>query len=84
MVKYSLLGTRIDVRTQKPVLANTMGGFSGPAIFPVALRMVYQVYEAVPIPIIGIGGISSAGEDVLEMMLAGAGAVCQSVQPIWS
>ena len=70
----TLLGMRIDVRTQKPVLANTMGGFSGPAIFPVALRMVYQVYEAVRIPIIGMGGISSA-EDVLEMMLAGASAV---------
>lgn len=70
----TLLGMRIDVRTRKPVLANAMGGFSGPAIFPVALRMVYQVYEAVQIPIIGMGGISSA-EDVLEMMLAGASAV---------
>ena len=57
-----------------PVIANKMGGFSGPAIFPVALRMVYQVYEAVNIPIIGVGGISSA-EDVIEMMLAGASAV---------
>ncbi len=65
---------RIDLRTKKPVLANTFGGLSGPAVFPVALRMVYQVYEAVKIPIIGIGGISSA-EDVLEMMLAGADAI---------
>ncbi|MDO4545531.1 MAG: dihydroorotate dehydrogenase [Bacillota bacterium] len=70
----TLLGMRIDLKTGKPVIANKMGGFSGPAIFPVALRMVYQVYEAVSIPIIGIGGISTAA-DVLEMMLAGATAV---------
>ena len=70
----TLLGMRIDLRTQKPVVANKMGGFSGEAIFPVALRMVYQVYEAVKIPIIGMGGVSSA-DDVIEMMLAGATAV---------
>lgn len=70
----TLLGMRIDLRRRKPVVANRMGGFSGSAILPVALRMVYQVYEAVRIPIIGIGGISSA-EDVIEMMLAGATAV---------
>lgn len=70
----TMLGMRIDLRTKKPVIANKMGGFSGPAIKPVALRMVYQVYEAVSIPIIGMGGISSA-EDVIEMMLAGATAV---------
>ncbi len=70
----TLLGMRISLRTQRPVIANKMGGFSGPAIFPVAVRMVYQVYEAVNIPIIGMGGVASA-EDVLEMMLAGATAV---------
>ncbi len=70
----TLLGMRIDLKTKKPVIANKMGGFSGPAIFPVALRMVYQVYEAVDVPIIGIGGIEKA-EDVIEMMLAGATAV---------
>lgn len=70
----TLFGMRIDVAKRKPIIANKMGGFSGPAIFPVALRMVYQVYEAVKIPIIGIGGISSA-KDVIEMMLAGASAV---------
>ena len=70
----TLLGMRIDLRTKKPVVANKMGGFSGEAIFPVALRMVYQVYEAVKIPIIGMGGVSSA-DDVIEMMLAGATAV---------
>lgn len=70
----TMLGMRIDLKTKKPVIANKMGGFSGPAIKPVALRMVYQVYEAVKIPIIGMGGISSA-EDVIEMMLAGATAV---------
>lgn len=70
----TLLGMRIDLRRRKPVVANRMGGFSGSAILPVALRMVYQVYEAVRIPIIGIGGISSA-DDVIEMMLAGATAV---------
>ena len=70
----TLLGMRIDLRRRKPVIANTMGGFSGPAVFPVALRMVYQVSQAVSIPVIGIGGVSSA-EDVIEMMLAGATAV---------
>ena len=70
----TMLGMRIDLRTKKPVIANKMGGFSGPAIKPVALRMVYQVYDAVKIPIVGMGGISSA-EDVIEMMLAGATAV---------
>ena len=70
----TLLGMRIDLRSRKPVVANKMGGFSGPAIFPVALRMVYQVYEAVKCPIIGMGGISTA-EDVIEMMLAGATAI---------
>lgn len=70
----TLLGMRIDIRSRKPIIANKMGGFSGKAIFPVALRAVYQVYEAVKIPLIGIGGISSA-KDVIEMMLAGATAV---------
>ena len=70
----TLLGMRIDLKTKKAVLANKMGGFSGPAIKPVALRMVYQVYDAVKIPIIGMGGIETA-EDVIEMMLAGATAV---------
>ncbi|MGI6028197.1 MAG: dihydroorotate dehydrogenase [Candidatus Heteroscillospira sp.] len=70
----TMLGMRIDLKTKKPVLANKMGGFSGPAIFPVAVRMVYQVYDAVKIPIIGMGGVASA-EDVIEMMLAGASAV---------
>ncbi len=70
----TLLGMRIDLKTRKPVLANKAGGFSGPAIKPVALRMVYQVYDAVKIPIIGMGGIQSA-EDVLEFMMAGARAV---------
>lgn len=70
----TLLGMRIDLRTKKPVIANTMGGFSGPAIFPVALRMVYQVAQAVRIPIMGMGGVCSA-RDVIEMMLAGATAV---------
>lgn len=70
----TLLGMRISLKSQKPVLDNVTGGLSGPAVFPVALRMVYQVYKAVRIPIVGMGGISSA-EDVLEMMLAGASAV---------
>ncbi len=70
----TLLGMRIDLRAKKPVIANTMGGFSGSAIFPVALRMVYQVSSAVNIPVVGMGGVSSA-EDVIEMMLAGATAV---------
>ena len=70
----TMLGMRINLRTRRPVIANTMGGFSGPAIFPVAVRMVYQVAHAVSIPVIGMGGVSSA-EDVIEMMLAGATAV---------
>lgn len=70
----TMLGMRIDLKTRKPVIANKMGGFSGPAIFPVAVRMVYQVAQSVKIPVIGMGGISSA-EDVIEMMLAGATAV---------
>ncbi len=70
----TLLGMKIDLKTKRPVLANAMGGFSGPAIFPVALRMVYQVAKSVKIPVIGMGGVSSA-EDVIEMMLAGACAV---------
>ena len=70
----TLMGMRIDLKRRRPVLANGTGGLSGPAVFPVALRMVYQVYEAVSIPIIGMGGVSSA-EDVVEMMLAGATAV---------
>ncbi len=70
----TLMGMRIDLKTQRPVIANKMGGYSGRAIFPVALRMVWQVYEAVNIPIIGMGGVSCA-QDVIEMMLAGATAV---------
>lgn len=70
----TLLGARFDLKTGKPILANIMGGFSGPAIKPLALRMVYQVFAAVNIPIIGIGGIATA-EDVIEMMSAGATAV---------
>ena len=65
---------RIDLKTKKPVIANKMGGFSGSAIFPVAVRMVYQVAQAVNIPVVGMGGVGSA-EDVIEMMLAGATAV---------
>ncbi len=70
----TLLGMRIDIRTGKPIIYNKMGGFSGPAIFPVAIRMVYQVSHAVNIPVIGIGGISTA-DDVLEMIQAGASLV---------
>ena len=70
----TMLGMKIDLKTKKPVVANKMGGFSGPAIKPVAVRMIYQVYDAVKIPIVGMGGVSSA-EDVIEMMLAGATAV---------
>ncbi len=70
----TMLGMRIDLKSRKPVIANKMGGFSGPAIFPVAVRMVYQVSHAVNIPVIGMGGVSTA-EDVIEMMLAGATAV---------
>lgn len=70
----TVLGMRIDLKTKKPILANVMGGLSGKAIFPIALRMVYQVASKVKIPVIGMGGVSSA-EDVIEMMLAGAAAV---------
>lgn len=70
----TLMGMRIDLKTGKPVLANITGGYSGPGVFPVALRMVYQTYNAVKIPVIGMGGVSSA-EDVIEMMMAGAAAV---------
>ncbi len=70
----TLLGMRINLNTRKPVIANKMGGFSGPAIFPGAVRMVYQVAHAVSIPVVGMGGVSSA-EDVIELMLAGATAV---------
>ena len=70
----TLLGMRIDLRTKKPVIANKMGGFSGAAIFPVAVRMVYQVAHAVSIPVVGMGGVTTA-EDVIELMLAGATAV---------
>ena len=70
----TLLGMRIDIKRRRPVLANKVGGYSGPAVFPVALRMVYQVRKAVQIPIIGMGGIASP-EDVIEMMMAGASAV---------
>ncbi len=70
----TILGMRLDLRTRKPILANAMGGLSGPAVFPVALRMVYQVAGAVSIPVVGMGGVSCAA-DVIEMMLAGAAAV---------
>jgi len=70
----TMLGMRIDLNRRKPVIANTMGGFSGSAIFPVAVRMVYQVAKAVKVPVVGMGGVSCA-EDVIEMMLAGATAV---------
>ncbi|MCQ2512398.1 MAG: dihydroorotate dehydrogenase [Lachnospiraceae bacterium] len=70
----TLMGMRFNLKTRKPIIANVTGGLSGPAIFPVALRMVYQVAQAVKVPVIGMGGISSA-EDVLEMMMAGATAV---------
>ena len=70
----TLMGMRIDLKKRAPILANTTGGLSGPAVFPVALRMVWQVYEAVDLPVIGMGGVSTA-EDVVEMMLAGATAV---------
>ena len=70
----TLLGMRIDIRTKRPILHNNMGGLSGPAIFPVAIRMVYQCYKAVNIPIIGMGGIST-WEDAVELMLAGATAI---------
>jgi len=67
-------GLRIDLNKKKPVIANKIGGFSGRAIFPIALKMVWQVYEAVKLPIMGIGGVATA-EDVIEMMMAGATAV---------
>ena len=70
----TLLGMRIDIARRKPVIANKMGGFSGPAVFPVALRMVYQVSKACSIPVMGCGGVASA-DDVIEMMMAGATAV---------
>ncbi|MBE6941477.1 MAG: dihydroorotate dehydrogenase [Ruminococcaceae bacterium] len=70
----TMLGMRIDLNKRKPIIANTMGGYSGPGVFPVAVRMVYQVAQAVNIPVIGMGGVSSA-EDVVEMMMAGATAV---------
>ncbi len=70
----TVMGMRLDLNTRRPILANITGGLSGPAVFPLALRMVWQVYEAVRIPVIGLGGVSRA-EDVLEMMLAGAAAV---------
>lgn len=70
----TLLGMRIDLKTRRPVIRNTTGGLSGPAVFPVALRMVWQVAHAVSVPVVGLGGVSSA-EDVLEMMMAGASAV---------
>lgn len=70
----TLMGMRIDPTRRRPILANITGGLSGPAVFPVALRMVWQVFEAVRIPVVGLGGVSSA-EDVIEMMLAGAAAV---------
>lgn len=70
----TLLGMRIDIRTRRPILHNNMGGMSGPAVFPVAVRMVYQVHNATKLPIIGMGGIST-GRDAVEMMLAGASAV---------
>ena len=70
----TLMGMRIDLKTKRPILANKTGGFSGPAIKPVAVRMIYQVYDAVKIPLVGMGGVSTA-EDVIELMLAGATAV---------
>lgn len=70
----TLLGMRIDIHTRRPILSNIMGGMSGPAVFPIAVRMVYQVRQAVQVPIIGMGGIQN-GRDVVEMMLAGADAV---------
>lgn len=70
----TLLGMRMNLKTRKPIIANTMGGFSGPAVFPIALRMVYQVAHAVSIPVVGCGGVSTA-EDVVEMIMAGATAV---------
>ena len=70
----TVMGMRLDLKARKPLLANSTGGMSGPALFPLAVRMVWQVYEAVRIPIVGLGGVMSA-EDVIELMLAGATAV---------
>ena len=75
----TLIGMRIDIKTGKPIIANVTAGYSGPAIFPVALRMVYQVSQAVNIPVIGMGGIAS-GKDAIEMMMAGASAVAVGCQ----
>lgn len=75
----TLVGMRFDIKTGKPIIANKTGGYSGPAIFPVALRMVYQVSQAVNIPVIGMGGISN-GHDAIEMMIAGASAVAVGCQ----
>lgn len=75
----TLVGMRFDIKTGKPIIANKTGGYSGPAIFPVALRMVYQVSQAVSIPVIGMGGIAS-GKDAIEMMIAGASAVAVGCQ----
>ncbi|MCL1855314.1 MAG: dihydroorotate dehydrogenase [Clostridia bacterium] len=77
----TVLGMRIDLRTGRPLLANIMGGLSGPAIFPLALRMIYQVAQAVSIPVMGMGGVATA-EDVIEMMLAGAAAVQVGAQTL--
>lgn len=75
----TLIGMRFDIKTGRPIIANKTGGYSGPAIFPVALRMVYQVSQAVNIPVIGMGGITS-GKDAIEMMIAGASAVAVGCQ----
>ena len=75
----TLVGMRFDLKTGKPIIANKTGGYSGPAIFPVALRMVYQVSQAVSIPVIGMGGIAS-GRDAIEMMIAGASAIAVGCQ----
>ena len=75
----TLVGSRFDIRTGRPIIANKTGGYSGPAIFPVALRMVHQVSQAVSIPVIGMGGIAT-GRDAIEMMVAGAKAVAVGCQ----
>ena len=75
----TMIGMRFDIKTGRPIIANKTGGYSGPAIFPVALRMVYQVTQAVSIPVIGMGGIAS-GKDAIEMMIAGASAVAVGCQ----
>ncbi len=79
----TLPGMRIDLRRRRPLLANTTGGMSGPGMFPLAVRMVYQVYEAVSIPIVGMGGVTTA-EDVIELMLAGATAIGGARRTLWS